>query len=101
MSMTDRVNRVLRHADLRKARRGWVAWKLFSSESAVRRGLHAEGTRFMALVSAERQRRIDEMPEKRGKQVFEELGFSELGSFYRWYKTHNGCSWSESRRVSA
>lgn len=96
LSVTSHVVKILAEtADLGRAKRKNVAGQLGMSDTTLGRRLREEGTNFQTLVDGERRWRLSGAPVKRGKVLFELLGFDELNSFYRWYKSAYGHNWTD------
>lgn len=90
-ALSDRVSRELRRRLATEEPLGLeaIAKALGTSERALQRGLSREGTRFRALLDAER-RRVAELllasPHAHVSDVARSLGFAEIASFSRAFK---------------
>lgn len=65
----------------------------------MRRRLVEEGVRFSALQENERKRRVLESPKAGGKQLASHCGYTELNSFYRFFKACFGQNYRDYKRA--
>jgi AraC family transcriptional regulator, mar-sox-rob regulon activator len=99
MTTTEKVQEYLRTCDLRRTRQETVAEALGLSNTTMRRRLRAEGVQYYELVEAERLRRCEQLlqdkPMARGKEMMDELGYTELNSFFRAFKRWTGLNFRD------
>lgn len=84
--VSDAVAEYLRTADLLRTRRHIVAEHLGMHTSLFGNRLRDEGTSYLALLNAERKRRLQECGHRKVEQLVSILGFWHPDSVRRWLK---------------
>jgi AraC-like DNA-binding protein len=99
MTTTEQIQSHLRTCDLQRTRAETTAAALKISNTTMRRRLRAEGVQYYDLVEAERLRRCEQLlqdkPTMRGKEMMDELGYTELNSFLRAFKRWTGLNFRD------
>lgn len=101
-SISVEVLRALSSADLKRVRAPGIAESLGMSDSTFRRRMRAEGLSFSVMLEDYKKqkalRMLEDDPGIGGKQMFEELGYNELNSFYRAFFGWTGLNFREYKR---
>lgn len=101
MNTSERVEAMLRAADLSRVSAAQVAGALRMSGTTLRRKLRDEGTNYSRLLEAERKRRCGLLLEERGRRCYGKIVAAEIGmelnSFYRAFKAWHGTGFTEAR----
>lgn len=102
MTTTEKVAAILRKADLAQVSRPSVAGSVGMSVSTLNKHLAVEGARYSELLDRERMRRCELLLDRYGrkayaKRITDDVGFSDLNSFYRAFKRWTGKRFSDVR----
>jgi AraC-like DNA-binding protein len=95
---TDRVLQILLNGDLARIRADRVAEELGISCTTLRRRLRADHTSYQFLLDRARQYRCERRLRERwlpGKCLADELGYTEVNSFYRAFRRWTGRRFSD------
>jgi AraC-like DNA-binding protein len=98
-----KVEQILLNCDLTRMNQEIMADTFGISQTSLRRLLGSEGDTYKDILERVRQRRLAAIHRRNypawphADDVAQDLGFTEVGSFYRWYAKNHDHMWRDAR----